>query len=48
MKKILAFISFLTIITSCSSDDELKQLPLTMSGSNSVEYTFNGKKNVFF
>lgn len=44
MKKILAFISFLTIITSCSSDDELKQLPLTMSGSNSVEYTFNGKR----
>ncbi|SFN56331.1 hypothetical protein SAMN05421741_10765 [Paenimyroides ummariense] len=43
MKKIIALITSFVIL-SCSSDDDQKQLPLTMNGSNSVEYTFNGKR----
>lgn len=43
MKKVIALITSFVIL-SCSSDDDQKQLPLTMNGSNSVEYTFNGKR----
>lgn len=43
MRKIIALITFFAFV-SCSSDDDQKQLPLTMNGSNSVEYTFNGKR----
>src|SRR5690606_20116855 len=43
MKKITILIAFFAI-SSCSSNDDQKQLPLTMNGSNSVEYTFNGEK----
>ncbi|MEG1377336.1 MAG: hypothetical protein RSC81_09690 [Myroides sp.] len=43
MKKIIVLITFFAFV-SCSSDDDQKQLPLTMNGSNSVEYTFNGKR----
>lgn len=43
MKKIIVLVTFLAF-ASCSSDDGQKQLPLTMNGSNSVEYTFNGKR----
>lgn len=43
MKKVIVLVAFL-VFASCSSDDDQKQLILTGSGSNSVEYTFNGKK----
>lgn len=43
MKKVIALITSFVIL-SCSSDDDQKQLPLTMNGSDSVEYTFNGKR----
>lgn len=43
MKKIIVLVTFVAL-ASCSSDDDQKQLPLTMNGSNSVEYTFNGKR----
>lgn len=43
MKKIIVLVTFFAFV-SCSSDDDQKQLPLTMNGSNSVEYTFNGKR----
>jgi|GEM_PF-3597405 len=43
MKKIIVLITFFAFV-SCSSDDDQKRLPLTMNGSNSVEYTFNGKR----
>ena len=43
MKKITVLITCF-VIFSCSSDDDQKKLPLTMNGSNSVEYTFNGKR----
>lgn len=43
MKEIIVLITFFAFV-SCSSDDDQKQLPLTMNGSNSVEYTFNGKR----
>lgn len=43
MKKIIVLIILFAFV-SCSSDDDKKQLPLTMNGSNSVEYTFNGKR----